>query len=136
MQIDDEEQSLEQDSQEEQSGLENTTPEHESESVQWYPDGPDDIAHPEQDAADDMVLSVDELPPKEYTDGFNNAYILAAEEPKLLEDIVRGLNPSGIYFDGFFAGKDQWKHEQEKEQENELAQLRSRGKDKDREFER
>ncbi|MEA3427303.1 MAG: hypothetical protein U9R46_13750 [Bacteroidota bacterium] len=136
MQIDDEEQSLEQDSQEEQSGLENTTPEQEPEGVQWYPDGPDDIEPPVHDATDDMVLSADENPPKEYTDGFNNAYLIAAEEPELLEDIVRGLNPSSIYLEGFFAGKDQWKHEQVKDQENELAQLRSRGKDKDREFER
>ncbi len=134
MQIDDEEHNLEQDSHEEPSGLENTTPEQEH--IQLYPDGHDDIETPSHDTVDDIVLSIDESPPKEYTDGFNNAYLLAATEPELLEDIVRGLNPSSIYIEGFFAGKDQWKHEQEKEQENELAQLRNRGKDKDREFER
>lgn len=136
MQIDDEEQSLQQDSQEDQPGLENTSPEQESERVQWYPDSPDDIEPPTADLGDDMVLSADENPPQEYTTGFNNAYLLASEEPQLLEDIVRGLNPTGIYFEGFFAGKDQWKHEQEKAQKNEMAQLRSRGKDIDREFER
>lgn len=135
MQNDDDEQSLEQDSQDEQSGLENTTPEQEQESVQLYPDGPDDLESSEH-TADEIVLTADENPPKEYTDGFNNAYILASEEPELLEDIVRGLNPSSVFLEGLFAGKDQWNHEQEKEQENELAQLRSRGKDKDREFER
>lgn len=60
MQIDDEEQSLEQDSQEEQPGLENPTPEQEPEGVQWYPDGPDNIEPLEHDASDDIVLSAEE----------------------------------------------------------------------------
>lgn len=130
MQIDDEEQSLEQDSSQEQPGLENTTP---TQNTQMYPDGPNNMEPLVHDAVDDFVLSQDETPSKEYTDGFNNAYLLAAEAPELLEDIVRGLNPSNIYIEGFFAGKDQWKYEQAKEQENELAQLRSRGKDLERE---
>lgn len=136
MQIDDEEQSLKQDSQEEQTGPANTIPEQEPQGVQLYPDGPDEIEPSGHSAADEMVLSADENPPQEYTTGFNNAYLLATAEPELLEDIVRGLNPSSLFLEGFFNGKDQWKHEQEKVQENEMAQLRSRGKDKDREFER
>jgi hypothetical protein len=135
MEIDDDEQSLDQDSQEEQSGLENPTPEQEPEEVQWYPEGFDDIEPPVQDA-EDLVLSAEEAPPREYTDGFNSAYLLASQEPELLDDIVRGLNPSSVYLEGFFNGKDQWKHEQEKIHENELAELRSRGRDKDRDFER
>jgi len=134
MQIDDEDLTQEQDSPVEQFNQEIPAPEQNVSNIQLYPDGPGDFEPKANDPLDDLVLSPDDIPPKEYVTGFNQAYLLSAEEPKLLDDIIRGISPSSLFLEGFFDGKDQWKHEREKEQENELAQLRNRGKDKDRDF--
>lgn len=74
----------------------------------------------------------EQQPSTEFVRGFNDAYILAAHEPTLLSDMCRSLNPSNDFFDGFFAGKDQWQIEQELNNEKELGALRSRSKEKDR----
>ena len=83
-----------------------------------------------------MDFSSAEDPDREYTTGFNDAYILASAEPVLLEDIVRGVNPSNVYFEGFFAGKEQYQQEQVKVKEEELSQLRNKGRDRSNELER
>lgn len=61
---------------------------------------------------------------QEYVRGFNNAYLLAEHEPRLLSDITRSVNPSNDYFEGFFSGKAEWEIEQSKDQLNEIEELR------------
>ena len=76
--------------------------------------------------------SEEQQPSKEFVRGFNDAYILAAHEPVLLSDMSRSLNPTNDFFEGFFAGKDQWQIEQEKSNERELSALRNRSKERER----
>jgi len=91
---------------------------------------------PEIETQEVFTIDQSEELPREYTTGFNHAYVLASAEPVLLEDIVRGINPSNVYFEGFFAGKEQWQQEQVKVKEEELSQLRNKGRDRSNELER
>jgi hypothetical protein len=45
---------------------------------------------------------------EQYTKAFNNGYILAEHEPKLLEAITQNLASSTPYLEGFFAGKEEY----------------------------
>lgn len=57
----------------------------------------------------------------DFSQGFNNAYLISEHDPELLENISASNNLSNEYFDGFFAGKAQWQEEQELQK---LADLR------------
>lgn len=61
---------------------------------------------------------------KQYTEAFNNGYILAQYEPKLLNTITKSLAPSNNYLEGFFAGKEQLEFENGKNKLLELQKLR------------
>jgi hypothetical protein len=74
---------------------------------------------------------------EDYASGFNDAALLAEYEPALLADIDQSNNPVTDYFEGFFAGKEQYEREQEQSRElDELQALRSRGRSHDIEKER
>lgn len=93
---------------------------------------PTETIEPEEE----INFSPVEDPDREYTTGFNHAYVLASAEPVLLDDIVKSMNPLNPYYEGFFAGKEQYQHEQVKVKEEELSQLRNRGRDRSNELER
>jgi len=82
----------------------------------------------------DMETEIE--PSKEFTKGFNDAYLLAMAEPVLLADISQSVNPESEYFDGFFSGKEQWELEQSKLQEKEIQDIRSRANEHGRDLER
>lgn len=76
----------------------------------------------------------DEIEPsKEFTQGFNDAYLLGSYEPKILSGISPVDNPQNKYFDGFFMGKLEWEKEQQKTQLQDLSKLRDKGKEQERE---
>lgn len=76
----------------------------------------------------------DEIEPsKEFTKGFNDAYLLGSHEPKILSGISPVDNPQNTYFDGFFMGKLEWEREQQKTQVQDLNKLRNKEKEQGRE---
>lgn len=87
--------------------------------------------------AENIDLPQDDVQPStEFVTGFNHAYILAVHEPSLLEQITPKENPNNEYFDGFFAGKEEWHREQQqKDQLNELQAIRNNSIDHSRDLE-
>lgn len=61
---------------------------------------------------------------QQYILAFNNGYVLAQHEPKILNTITKSLVPSNNYLEGLFAGKKQLEMENAKNQLFELGQLR------------
>lgn len=72
----------------------------------------------------------------DYAKGFNHSMILADWRPELLNDILPSLNPTNTYFEGFFAGKEQWDLEQTNQELTELENLRENNRSNERELER
>lgn len=72
---------------------------------------------------------------KQYIQAFNNGYILAQYEPKLLNTISKNLTPTSNYLQGFFGGRRQFELENSKNQIFELRQLRNNSQNKDKYFE-
>ena len=72
----------------------------------------------------------------EFARGFNHAAILAEFRPELLNDIIPSVNPTNTYFEGFFAGKEQWELDNSNEQLDELENLRNNAENRDMDFER
>lgn len=73
---------------------------------------------------------------EKFVTAFNNGYILARYEPKLLNSITRGLSPTNIYLEGLFAGKNQFELDICKDQFFELLRLRERSQYKQNDFEK
>ena len=62
---------------------------------------------------------------KQYTQAFNNGYLIAKYESALFYLISKNLSPTNNYMEGFFAGKDQVELNKEVDKLIELEQLRS-----------
>lgn len=73
---------------------------------------------------------------KKYQTGFNSGYLIAKHEPELLAQIIKTLEPSTAYVEGFFSGKEQFHSEITRDHLNDLEQLRSKSKDRDRSTDR
>ncbi len=73
---------------------------------------------------------------QDFTQGFNDAAILAVHAPELLSDIVQDNNPVNDYFSGFFAGKDHYQEEEITKEMNELASLRDKTQNRNNDYER
>lgn len=88
-------------------------------------------------AEEHLNTQPEDMPSNEFVKGFNHAYILAAHEPELFDQITPKENPANEYFDGFFAGKEEYQREQvEKDQLNELENIRGKSNDRSAELER
>lgn len=72
---------------------------------------------------------------EQYTEGFNNGYLLAKYEPKLLTKLLKQLVPSGDYLEGLFSGKEECEREYTLSQLNELARLRDNNRERDQNLE-
>lgn len=70
-----------------------------------------------------------------FAKGFNHSAILAEFRPDLLNDILPSINPKNTYFDGFFAGKEEWELEQKNKQLEKLSNLRESERSNERELE-
>lgn len=73
---------------------------------------------------------------QQYIQAFNNGYVLAQNEPKILIAITKRLVPSNNYLEGLFAGKGQFEFDQEIEKLTKIEELRNRSKNRDKEIER
>lgn len=79
----------------------------------------------------------DDIVNTEFTQGFNDASILADYAPELLNDISPVHNLQNDYFGGFFSGKAHCLAEKDQEKQiDELQSIRSASKSKDNERER
>ena len=65
---------------------------------------------------------------KEFIKAFNNGYVLAEHEPKLLNTVSKNLNPSNNYLEGFLLGKKEYEQEYCKKTMNDLQLLRNQTK--------
>jgi hypothetical protein len=72
----------------------------------------------------------------DFAKGFNHSIILAEFRPELLNEIIPSINPTNTYFDGFFAGKEQWEVEQTNQQLQKLNSLREKGRSNEMDLER
>lgn len=78
----------------------------------------------------------EEIENVEFTQGFNDASILADYAPELLYDMSPVNNLQNDYFDGFFSGKAHCLSEKDQEKQiEELQSIRSAAKSKDNERE-
>lgn len=62
---------------------------------------------------------------QQYIQAFNNGYILAQHETKLLNAIFQNLTPNNNYLEGIFEGKKQLEFDQGKEKLSEIEVLRN-----------
>ncbi len=69
---------------------------------------------------------------KKYLKGFNSAYLLAKNNPKLLQEILN-TNSLNDYIQGLKDGKDVFEHVKVKSRSEELINIRSR-KDRNRDI--
>lgn len=70
---------------------------------------------------------------RQYAQAFNNGYILAQYEPKLLNTISKTLAPTtNNYLEGFLAGKEQLEFENGKNKLLELQKLRYQSYDRNK----
>ena len=68
--------------------------------------------------------------------GFNNGYLLAKYEPSLLSKIIKNVQPSAGYLEGFFSGKEEYELENNRSQMDDINRLRNISRDRDHELER
>ena len=71
---------------------------------------------------------------KQYIEAFNNGYVLAEHEPRLLNTISKNLNPSNNYLEAFLEGKKQYELENFKSKMTELDRLRSQSQNREKAF--
>lgn len=71
---------------------------------------------------------------KQYTQAFNNGYILAQHVPKLLNTISKTLAPANNYLEGLFAGMEEFELERNKSHILEIGKLREQGNYRDLEM--
>jgi hypothetical protein len=62
----------------------------------------------------------------QFIEAFNNGYILAKYEPKMLNTLTKNLATKTEYLEGFFAGKEEYELDRQKSVLNELDDLRTR----------
>ena len=72
---------------------------------------------------------------KQYTQAFNNGYLIAKYECALSYAVSKNLSPVNNYLEGFFAGRDQMEFEMEIYKMSELDQLRNKPIDREITFE-
>lgn len=72
----------------------------------------------------------------DYTEGYNDASLLALFAPETLSDIVQDTNAKSDYFQGFFDGKSYYQEQARQNELHELASLRQESKERDNERER
>ena len=68
---------------------------------------------------------------KLFVTGFNNGYLLSKYEPVLLSQIIKNLEPTAGYLEGFFSGKEEHELEISRSHMDDINRLRniSRGRD-------
>lgn len=74
-----------------------------------------------------------ELNEKQFIAGFNNGYLLAEHEPKILTTLLKGIQPINSYISGLSFGQKEYELMQSKSHLSELDQLRQSSRhEKDR----
>ena len=68
---------------------------------------------------------------QQFITGFNNGYLLAKHEPKLLNKIAKTIEPVNDYLSGFISGKEEYELEYMNTQLKNLSQLRNHQQGKD-----
>lgn len=68
---------------------------------------------------------------QQFTKGFNHGYLMEKYTPSLLKKIIKSINPSSEYFQGFFSGKRKYEVEKNKYHEDDLIKLRKSVKGRD-----
>ena len=76
------------------------------------------------------------LSDNQFTHGFNHGYILAKYLPALMDQIVKGINSTNDYFQGFTLGGKEWELENSRNQLADLNRIRTESKSRDRNIER
>ena len=71
---------------------------------------------------------------KQYSNGFNNGYQLSKYEPDLLSKLIKNIQPSAGYLEGFFSGKEEYEIEKAKEKLDDLDRLRKTPKERGQEL--
>ena len=71
---------------------------------------------------------------KQYTQAFNNGYVLAQYEPDFSNMLFQNITPSNNYLQGFFEGMKQVEFENSKTKMFELDQLRHQSQTKGKDF--
>ena len=65
--------------------------------------------------------------------GFSGGYILEQYEPVLFSKLMKGLDLSTEYLDGFSSGREEYQRERVREELNDLAGIRNGSKEQDME---
>ncbi|MBK6545809.1 MAG: hypothetical protein IPG12_11130 [Saprospiraceae bacterium] len=67
-----------------------------------------------------------EINEKQFIAGFNNGYLLAQHEPKMLTDLLINIQPINSFISGLTFGQKEFELEQDNIQLNKLRQVRDR----------
>lgn len=73
---------------------------------------------------------------QQFIQGFNHGYLLARYMPDLTSKIIKGINSTSDYFQGFFSGGKEWELESSRNQLDDLKRIRMQSKSRDRNIER
>lgn len=73
---------------------------------------------------------------QQFIRGFNHGYLLARYLPDLMSKIVKSINSTSDYFQGFFSGEKEWDLENSRSQVAGLNRIRTESKSRERNIER